>query len=125
MLDDQWLSLAADVEEATALTADLVSLRSYPGEEKAVQEAVAAWFRTHGMTPDVVDCAPGRPNVIVHVENGPGPTLLLNGHTDTVLAAEGWSSNPWHGWRDGDKFFGLGACDMKSGVAAGMLASNT
>ena len=29
------------------------------------------------------------------VENGDGPTLLLNGHVDTVLEARGWSGDPW------------------------------
>src|SRR5687767_13557669 len=52
-----------------------------------------------------------------------GPTLLLNGHTDTVLAVEGWSSDPWAPRRQGDRLYGLGACDMKSGVAAAMLAT--
>ncbi|MFL5759989.1 MAG: M20 family metallopeptidase [Thermomicrobiales bacterium] len=122
-IDEQWLHEASDVEEAAALTAELVSHRSYPGEEKAVQEAVAAWFRAQGLTPEVTDAAPNRPNVTVRIENGPGPVLLLNGHTDTVLAAKGWASDPWRGRRGGDTFFGLGACDMKSGVAAGMLAT--
>jgi acetylornithine deacetylase/succinyl-diaminopimelate desuccinylase-like protein len=123
VIDEQWLSEASQVEEAAALTAELVSHRSYPGEEKAVQEAVAAWFRAQGITPEVTDAAPDRPNVTVRIENGPGPVLLLNGHTDTVLAAQGWKGDPWRGWREGDTFFGLGACDMKSGVAAGMLAT--
>src|SRR5690606_30590731 len=57
------------------------------------------------------------------VENGAGPTLLLNGHTDTVLAVAGWSSDPWTARRDGDRLYGLGAADMKSGVAAAMLAT--
>ncbi|MFN8537411.1 MAG: M20/M25/M40 family metallo-hydrolase [Thermomicrobiales bacterium] len=61
--------------------------------------------------------------MICRVENGPGPTLLLNGHTDTVLRAEGWSCDPWQGKRVGDRFYGLGAADMKSGVAAAMLAT--
>jgi acetylornithine deacetylase/succinyl-diaminopimelate desuccinylase-like protein len=49
--------------------------------------------------------------------------LLFNGHTDTVLAVEGWSSDPWTPRRDGDRLYGLGACDMKAGVAAAMLAT--
>src|SRR5690606_17108743 len=66
-----------------------------------------------------------RPIVIAGVENGPGPTMLFNGHTDTVLAGEGWTCDPWQGRREGNRLYGLGACDMKSGVAAAMLATRT
>ncbi|MDQ4100088.1 MAG: M20/M25/M40 family metallo-hydrolase [Chloroflexota bacterium] len=123
MIDEAWLREAADVEEAAALTAQLVAIRSYPGEEGAVQRAVAAWLSDHGLRPEFQATVDDRPNVIARVENGPAPTLLFNGHTDTVLAVDGWDGDPWQGWRDGDKLYGLGACDMKSGVAAAMLAT--
>jgi succinyl-diaminopimelate desuccinylase len=122
-LDAQWLLESSDQEEAAALTAILVSHRSYPGGEAGVQAAVAAWFATQAMSPELQPAAPDRSNVIVRIENGPGPTLLLNGHVDTVLAVEGWSSDPWLARREGDRLYGLGACDMKSGVAAAMLAT--
>ncbi len=120
---DDWLTASADVEEAAALTAQLVAIRSYPGEEGAVQRAVAAWLTAQGVPAELVATEGDRPNVIARVENGPGPTLLLNGHTDTVLAAAGWSCDPWGGKREGDRFYGLGAADMKAGVAAAMLAT--
>lgn len=123
MADSAWLRKMADEEEAAALTARLVSIRSYPGEEQAVQESVAGWFREQGIEPELQRLADGRENVIVTVENGAGPTLLLNGHIDTVLAAQGWDSDPWTPRRDGDRMYGLGAADMKSGVAAAMLAT--
>lgn len=119
-----WLIASSDQEEAAALTAALVAIRSYPGEEGPVQRAVAAWLAEQGLQPEFSPTGvDDRPNVICRVENGPGPTLLLNGHTDTVLRAEGWSCDPWQGKRVGDRFYGLGAADMKSGVAAAMLAT--
>lgn len=123
MSEEDWPRAAVDQEEAAALTAHLVSIRSYPGEEGAVQREVAAWLSDHGLQPELQATVDDRPNVIARVENGPGPILLLNGHTDTVLAVEGWDGDPWQGWRDGDKLYGLGACDMKSGVVAAMLAT--
>ena len=122
---DDWIAESIDVEEAASLTAHLVSFRSYPGQEGDVQRAVAAWLRDNGVDAELQPTEDDRPNVVATVSNGDGPTLLLNGHIDTVLAAEGWSSDPWQGRRDGDRFYGLGACDMKSGVAAGMLATRT
>lgn len=122
-VDEAWLQASSDAEEAAALTAHLVSFRSYPGEEGTVQRAVAAWMSAQGMHPIFMATQDDRPNVLVRLENGPGPTYFLNGHTDTVLAVEGWSGDPWKGWRDGDRLYGLGACDMKSGVAATMLVT--
>ncbi len=118
-----WLQAASDAEEGAALTARLVSHRSYPGDEAAVQDEIARWLRIAGLTPTLERVAPGRSKVLARIENGPGPTLLLNGHVDTVLAVDGWSSEPWQPRRDGDRLYGLGACDMKAGVAAAMLAT--
>lgn len=122
-LDQAWLTTVSDTDEAIALTTRLVAIRSYPGEEHAVQEEIAAWFRKHGIEPELQEIGDGRHNVIARVENGSGPTLLFNGHVDTVLAAQGWSSDPWQARREGNRLYGLGACDMKSGVAAAMLAT--
>lgn len=117
------LAACGDRDEAGEMLAALVRERSYPGEEAAVQARVADWLQAAGLSPESPLAGPNRPNVVAIIENGEGPTLLLNGHTDTVLAAEGWSSDPWQGRWDGDRYFGLGACDMKSGVAAIMLAA--
>lgn len=118
-----WLRHAADSEAAATLTTQLVARRSYPGEERGVQEDVAAWLSEHGL-PVERQCVEGdRINVLSRIENGPGPTLMLNGHVDTVLPVEGWSSDPFAARRDGDRLYGLGACDMKAGVAAAMLAT--
>jgi acetylornithine deacetylase/succinyl-diaminopimelate desuccinylase-like protein len=123
MIDRDWLQGAATDAEALALTATLVAQRSYPGEEGPVQRIVAAWLEQHGMRPTFMATEGDRPNVLVQIENGPGPTVLLNGHVDTVLAAAGWESDPWQGRVADGRFYGLGAFDMKSGVAAAMLAA--
>ncbi|HEX5991417.1 MAG TPA: M20/M25/M40 family metallo-hydrolase [Thermomicrobiales bacterium] len=122
-MTESWLHSLFTPEEAAALTADLVAIRSYPGEEGPVQRYVAGWLEANGLDPEFQPTEGDRPNVIARVENGAGPALLLNGHVDTVLAVEGWSSDPWTPHRDGDRLYGLGAADMKSGVAAAMLAT--
>jgi acetylornithine deacetylase/succinyl-diaminopimelate desuccinylase-like protein len=121
--DLDWLAASSDAEEAATLTSNLVSHRSYPGEEAGVQQAVATWFTNQGLNAEIVPTAePDRPNVTLQIDNGTGPTFLINGHVDTVLKVEGWESDPWTPRRDADRLYGLGACDMKSGVAAAMMA---
>src|SRR3954471_840913 len=117
------LAMLVSIDEAAELTSELVAFRSPPGEEGPVQRHVAAWLAAHGLTPELQPTEGDRPNVVARIENGDGPTLLLNGHVDTVLAVEGWSTDPWTPHRDGDRLYGLGAADMKSGVAAAMLAA--
>ena len=112
-----------DRDEATGLLRQLVAIRSYPGEELAVQQAIAAWLRANSLTPEFQPTANGQPNVLARVSNGPGPTLLLNGHVDTVLAVDGWPCDPWQGRLDGDMFSALGAADMKAGVVVTMLVA--
>ncbi len=122
-MNESWLRDLFDTEEGAALTAELVAIRSYPGEEGPVQRHVAGWLATNGIEPELQATEGDRPNVIARIENGAGPALLLNGHVDTVLAVEGWSSDPWAPRREGDRLYGLGAADMKSGVVAAMLAT--
>jgi acetylornithine deacetylase len=53
-----------------------------------------------------------------------GRSLIFDGHIDTMPAGDpsSWSSNPWSAEvRDG-KIYGLGACDMKAGLMASILA---
>lgn len=112
-----------DRDEAVALLRQLVAVRSYPGEEAAAQQVVAEWLAANGLTPELQPTDNGQPNVIARLSNGPGPTLLLNGHIDTVLAVEGWACDPWEGRLEGDRFSALGAGDMKCGVVVNMLVA--
>lgn len=56
------------------------------------------------------------------VGSRPGPTVTLTGHVDTVPPGTKWGFDPFSPLRDGDRIFGLGACDMKGGVVAAIAA---
>lgn len=75
-----------------------------------------------GGTPGDSDRYP-RLNLVARREGGrPGPTVHFNGHIDVVPAGRGWSVDPWGGEiRDG-RVYGRGACDMKGGIAAAVVA---
>ena len=91
--------------------------------EGAIAELTAGWLRGWGLTVETSEVAPGRWNVVGCLGGeGVGPTLLLNGHLDTVGVA-GMGVDPFGAeLRDG-RLWGRGACDMKGGVAALLAAT--
>lgn len=46
-----------------------------------------------------------------------GPSVLLNGHLDTVVAVDGWFHSPFNPHEEDGKIYGLGSADMKAGCA--------
>ncbi len=110
--------------ELTALVSSLVAIPSLSGEEGEIQSFIAGWFGERGMAAAIEPAAGGATNVVCEVSgSGEGPPLWMGGHCDTVAPAPGWSTDPFEPTiRDG-KLFGLGAMDMKGGLAAAMLAA--
>ena len=124
--------MTATVPDAVALTQELVRIRSVDdsdndGAEAVVAARVAEIMRSFGWTVDVVEVAPGRPNVVAIIEGGggDGPTLLFEGHTDVVTegSADTWTVDPYGGDIVDGRLYGRGSADMKSGVAAMIVAA--
>jgi succinyl-diaminopimelate desuccinylase len=87
---------------------------------------VAERMRSFGWSPLVEEVQPGRPNVVAVVDGGqPGPTLLLEGHTDVVTEGDpkAWSCDPFGGEVANGRLYGRGAADMKGGLAAMVYAA--
>ena len=107
-----------------ALLEDLVRIDSVnpslvPGArgEAEIAGRIAAFCVDSGLTLDITEVAPARPNVVAILEGRrPGPTLMLCGHMDTVGVA-GMLEPFEPAQRDG-RLYGRGAQDMKGGVAA-------
>lgn len=114
--------------DPVALAAWLVSMPSVnPVLEKGgagetlIAEACAELLEAWGFETTITEPSPGRPNVIGRLE-GRGPTLLLNGHLDTVGVA-GMTVDPFGAEIDGYRMYGRGSCDMKAGDAALLAAA--
>jgi len=76
-------------------------------------------FSDDGFSPD------SRINVIGNWnKNMKGKSLILNGHVDVVPTGSKtlWDDSPWSGKIKDDRIYGRGSCDMKSGLASGILA---
>jgi len=122
-----------DADEVIELTRALVRIPSVyrPGDPEATEARVAAfvesWFRREGFDVEVQDVAPGRPNVIGSLgEKRPGQrSLLLEGHTDVVTEGDPaeWSRPPFGAELVDGRIYGRGTADMKSGLAAAMVAA--
>jgi len=67
-----------------------------------------------------------RTNVIARFDTGrPGSCVHINGHIDVVTPGAGWTVDPFAAEvRDG-RVYGRGSCDMKGGLAAGIVALET
>jgi succinyl-diaminopimelate desuccinylase len=92
-----------------------------PGtSERAIADVIVAWLERTSAEVTVVEFAPGRPSVAAVLRGtAQGPTLVLNGHMDTVPIDDEslWTTDPFGAEiRDGF-LYGRGACDMKAGLA--------
>lgn len=121
-------SFAIDVEELAAFTAELVRCKSWnpPGDEGTVADLLAERLLAFGLEVEAQPVAPGRHNVCGRLRgrgDGPGK-LLLVGHMDTVPpGSRRWERDPLGGTVEGGRVYGLGAADMKGGLAAVAFAA--
>lgn len=86
---------------------------------------VAEQLRALGAEVSMEGFAPGRPNVIGRIANGPGPVFAFNTHMDVVPAGAGWLADPFRLRRVDGRLIGRGACDAKGALAAMLEAIAT
>ena len=113
--------------EALELLAALVRFDTVnpPGNERPLQEHLAALLTAAGFDCELLGAEPQRPNLVARLRGAsPGPTLCYLGHVDTVLARRSeWTHDPWSGELADGFLWGRGSLDMKSQVAAEVAAA--
>lgn len=87
-----------------------------PGE-LPVARVLADILRSWDFRVEIVEAASGRPNVIARVGRAGAPSLMLNGHLDTV-GTDGMTHAPFQPVIADGRLYGRGASDMKGGIAA-------
>ncbi|AWK85734.1 acetylornithine deacetylase/succinyl-diaminopimelate desuccinylase family protein [Azospirillum thermophilum] len=121
-------------EELVALTRDLIRIPTVnpPGDAYTdCAELIGRRLAARGFQVEYVrgvgaagdsDRYP-RTNVVARIEGPrPGPCVHFNGHIDVVPAGEGWTVDPFAGVVKDGRVYGRGACDMKGGIAASIIA---
>jgi acetylornithine deacetylase len=108
-----------------ALTRALVRIDSanpslVPGApgEGVIAQFLARVLQSWGLTVELHEAAPGRPNVVARIGiGGRGHSLMFNGHLD-VVGVDGMIHPPFDAQERDGRLFGRGSSDMKAGVAA-------
>ena len=121
------ISAHISAENVRDLLVDLVNIPSTTGQENGVAHYLVERMRRSGLDTDLPLVDAGRPNAVGHRRGrGDGLNLLFTGHMDTSysgteehLAGDGFK--PKAIVRDG-WVFGLGASNMKSGLASALIA---
>jgi succinyl-diaminopimelate desuccinylase len=109
------------------LTEQLIARSSVTPNDEGCQALIAARLMPLGFTCETIESGPADfrvTNLWARLGTGQRPTLVFAGHTDVVPTGplEAWTSNPFvPSHRDG-KLFGRGAADMKTSLAAMVVA---
>ena len=120
--------LAHRHSELLNLTKELIAIPSEnpPGDETRMVEFLECVLECQVPEGNLcrLSAHPSRPNLIASYRFGPGPTLLLGGHTDTKPSGDltKWDSDPFAGEIRDNRLYGLGAADMKASLAAMIIA---
>ncbi|XDA98138.1 acetylornithine deacetylase/succinyl-diaminopimelate desuccinylase family protein [Sulfitobacter sp. LCG007] len=137
MLDRSTLADAIDTrrDDLVELTQGLIRIPTLnpPGRDyRAICEFLDARLRKSGFETELIRAhgTPGdserypRWNIVARRSGRhPGECVHFNSHTDVVEVGHGWTTDPFGGEvRDG-RIYGRGACDMKGGLAASIIAA--
>lgn len=137
--------IAQERGATVALLQEWVQERSVQGEERSIQEKIAAHLTAMGLEVDMwvmegeellnhpYFVSPrnqfaNSPNVVgVWKGTGGGRSMILNGHVDVVPAGDEkqWEASPFSGAVIDGKLYGRGSTDMKGGNMAALLAIDT
>jgi succinyl-diaminopimelate desuccinylase len=111
-----------DEKEVLRLSRELVRIPSIYKQEHRLAKHIASRLDRWGLSAELVPVEGYGPCVVSRLGTGKRPTIVLNGHMDTVEVKQGWKHDPFGATVEKGLLYGLGALDMKCGLAALMIA---
>ena len=133
-LDPLLSEIATRRDDLILLTQDLIRIPTLnpPGENyRDICEFLNKRLTKYGFNTEMVRAygMPGdsdkypRWNLVARCEGtGSGECVHFNSHIDVVEVGSGWTQDPFGGALVDGKIYGRGACDMKGGLAASIIA---
>jgi acetylornithine deacetylase len=119
-MDDDPIALLSRLVAIDSVNPDLV--QGGRGEAE-IATFVSDWLSARGFEVQRLEARPGRPSIVGRMRgSGGGPSLMFNGHLDTV-GHFAYDGDALSGAIIEDKLHGRGSNDMKGGVAAMLVAA--
>lgn len=120
-------AVRSERDQLLALCRELIRTPSEnpPGDTRAAAALVGRFLTSRGVGYQVVAPNQTMPNIVATIgDRRSRPHLVLNGHLDTFPVGDraGWSGDPFSGETRDGYLYGRGAADMRSGLAALLMA---
>ena len=116
-------------KDAQGWLADLIRINTTnpPGNEQAAATYIAGILQKEGITPEILEVAPGRSAVVARLRStamaDPSKSLLLVAHMDVVgVDKSRWTVDPFGAVIKDGYLYGRGAIDDKGMLAANLAA---
>ena len=114
-----------DADEVFELARDLIRIPSVYTQEAEISSYIYNRLDEWGLSPRRIPVEAHGSCVVSHIGKEGSPSIVLNGHIDTVEVMAGWEHDPFGAELEDGRLFGLGSLDMKCGLAAMMVAFKT
>jgi len=108
-------------KELSDLLRSLIQIESVnpPGNENQIADFIKKFLLKNNINSELVPLEEGRSSVIVKIEGEEERDITFCGHIDTVrVKEEDWTKPVFEGLIENGKMYGIGASDMKGGVAS-------
>jgi succinyl-diaminopimelate desuccinylase len=102
-------------QELISFLKEIIKLQSYDPTNSELPEFIVNKLSSYGID-SMIEESNGYKSIVAKTKGT--PKVLFNGHWDTVLPGKKFKKKVQSCKEDSEYIYGLGACDMKSGVAA-------
>jgi len=113
-----------DEGDIVDLASELIRIPSFTGSETPAAEFMRDFLGDNGFETEMQEVQPGRYQVVARLRGtGEGRSMMFNGHLDIDPLTASWAWDPFEPRVEGNRLWGAGVHNMKSGVAAMTMAA--